>query len=241
MIRPTISSPVPQVRIEVAQPQRLCQQARQARFLEHQRHLVNGLGGWKRDNGVPFHVAEQRNLVLDVLRHREVAAAHDAVRLNANTPKFLHAVLGWLRLQLAGRRDVGQQCDVDVVDVFPPHVVRHLPDRLQEGKALDVADRAADLDHHHVRVRFRRELHHLLLDHVGNVRNRLDGASQVLPKAFVGDDAAVHLSGGHAGGAGQLQIDEPLIVAQVHVRLRPIPSDKDLAVLVRGHGAGIDI
>ena len=130
---------------------------------------------------------------------------------------------------------------MDVVDVVPSHVVRHLPDRLQEGESLDVADRTADLNHHDVRVRLRRELHHLLLDHVGNVRNRLDGASQVLPEAFVGDDAAVHLSGGHAGGAGQLQIDETLIVAQVHVRLGPVPRDKDLAVLVRGHGAGVDV
>ncbi len=41
---------------------------------------------------------------------------------------------------------------MDEQDIVPPHVVAHLPDGLQEGQALDVADRAADLDQDDVDV-----------------------------------------------------------------------------------------
>ena len=136
---------------------------------------------------------------------------------------------------------MGEQGDVDVVDVVAADVIGHLPDGLQEGQALDVAHGAAHLDDHDVKIRLVGEPHHLLLYDVCNVRHSLDGAPQVVAGPLVGDDAAVHLPGGHAGGAGQLQVDETLIVAQVHVGLGPVARDEDLAVLVRGHGAGVDV
>ena len=42
-------------------------------------------------------------------------------------------------------------------------------------------------------------------------------------------------------GAGEADVDEPLVVAQVEVGLRAVRGDEDLAVLVRGHGPRIDV
>ena len=40
---------------------------------------------------------------------------------------------------------------------------------------------------------------------------------------------------------GQLKVDESLVVAQVEVGLAAVMGDEDLAVLVRRHGARIDV
>ena len=46
----------------------------------------------------------------------------------------------------------GQQRHVDVEDVAAADVLAHLADGFEERQALDVADRAADLDDDHVRA-----------------------------------------------------------------------------------------
>ena len=45
---------------------------------------------------------------------------------------------------------IRQQRQVDVDDVAARQIVAELADRLEERQALDVADRAADLDQHEV-------------------------------------------------------------------------------------------
>ena len=67
-----------------------------------------------------------------------------------------HAVLRRLGLQLAGGADERHQRQVDVERVVAADVLPQLADRFEERQALDVADRAADLDEHDVDVRARR-------------------------------------------------------------------------------------
>ena len=69
----------------------------------------------------------------------------------------------------------------------------------------------------------------------------MNGATQKVSPALLTDQALIHLSRGQIGGPGQLHVDEPLIMAQVQVGLAPVFSDKDLTVLVGGHGAGIKV
>ena len=64
--------------------------------------------------------------------------------------QLAHRVLGRLGLQLLGGGDVGHQREVDVDRVVAPELEAELADRLEERQRLDVADRAADLDDHHV-------------------------------------------------------------------------------------------
>jgi hypothetical protein len=58
----------------------------------------------------------------------------------------------WVGLVLSSpaARDEGQQRQVDEDGLAARQVVAELADRLEERQALDVADRAADLDQHEV-------------------------------------------------------------------------------------------
>jgi hypothetical protein len=81
----------------------------QALGVEHERHLVDGVGVHRRDHARHGDVAEQRDLLLQVARDRAVAPAHDRVGLQTERAKLLHGVLGGLGLQLTTRADERHQ------------------------------------------------------------------------------------------------------------------------------------
>ena len=127
-----------------------------------------------------------------------------------------------------------QQRHVDVQHVAAADVLAHLADRLEEGQRLDVADGAADLHDHHVGLAVASHADDALLDLVGDVRDDLDRAAQVVAAALLGDDRLVDAAGRDVGQLGQVLVDEALVVAQVEVGLGAVVGDEHLAVLVRG-------
>ena len=120
--------------------------------LEHQRDLVDGVGGLGRDDRIGRDVGEQRDLLADLVGDRVVRAQDDDVGLDADPAQLLDRVLGGLGLELARGGQRGEQRHVDVQDVGAPDVLAHLADGLEERQRFDVADGAADLDDHDVRV-----------------------------------------------------------------------------------------
>ena len=227
--------------IGIAQAQVADQPAPEAERLELERHLVDRLGGGRRDDRLHVDVGEQRDLLADLVGDLAVGAEHDAVGLDADAAQLLDRVLGRLGLELAGRGEGRQQRDVDVQDVLAAHVLAHLADRLEERQALDVADRPADLDDHHVRVAVAGDAQDPLLDLVGDVRDDLDRAAEVVAAALLGDDRGVDAAGRDVGALGQVLVDEPLVVAQVQVGLGAVVGDEHLAVLVRRHRPRVDV
>ena len=206
---------------------------------EHQRHFVDRrdvLGGDDRFLG---DVAEQRDLALDVRIEEPVRPAEQDVRLNADRPQIAHAVLRRLGLQLAGGADERHQRQVDVERVVAADVLAELADRFEERQALDVADRAADLDERDVDVAASRA--DRVLDLVGDVRNHLHGPAEVVAAPLLLDDALVDLAGGPVRVARRERVGEALVVAEIEVGLAAVVGDVDLAVLVRAHRARIDV
>ena len=210
---------------------------------EHERHLVDArhvLGG---DHRLFVHVAEEGDLSLDLRVEEAIGPAEQDVRLDADGAQVADAVLRRLRLQLARRADERHQRQVNVERVLPADVLAQLADRLEEGQALDVADRAADLDDHDVDLvprvggRLPRDRPDALLDLVGDVRNDLDGPSQIVAAALLLDDRQVDLPGRPVVVARRHHGGEALVVAQIEVRLRAVVGDVDLSVLVRAHRA----
>ena len=235
------SRPVGHVAGVALEPQGAEDDVAQSRFLKEQGHLIDVADRLQGDDGVAGDIAERRNLLADAAGHRVIAAADDGVGLDADGPKLLDAVLGGLGLQLLGRRNIRKEGQVDVEDIVAAHLVPHLADGLQEGEALDIADGAADLDDDDLRAGLGGEAEDVVLDVVGDVGDGLDGAAEEIAAAFLGDQVEVDLAGGEVGGAGELEVDEALVVAEVEVGLAAVLGDEDLAVLVGGHGAGVDV
>ena len=117
---------------------------------KRERNLVDRADVGALDDGAEFHVAEQRDLALDVVGDRTLGAHDENVRLDTDLHQLAHRVLRRLGLELARRRDVRQQREVDEDRVLATDVVAELTNRLEERQRFDVADRAADFDDHDV-------------------------------------------------------------------------------------------
>src|SRR4029079_13184058 len=114
-------------------------------------------------------------------------------------------------------------------------------DRLEEREALDVADSPADLDDHDIRISVASDPTDTLFDLVGDVRDDLDGAAEIVAAALLGDDRLVDPAGGDVAQLAEVGVDEALVVTEVEVGLGAVVGDEDLAVLVRRHRPGIDV
>ena len=79
-------------------------------------------------------------------------------------------------------------------------VVAELADRLEERQALDVADRAADLEQHEIVLVVAGQDE--FLDGFGDVRNDLHRRAEIVAAAFLGDDVLVDAAGGDVVGLG---------------------------------------
>ena len=130
----------------------------------------------------------------------------------------------WMNMQL-------RAADVD----------RELADRLEERQRLDVAHRAADLGDDDVDVARLADQPDALLDLVGDVRDDLDGAAEVVAAALAADHRVVDPAGRDVRRARRVRVGEALVVAEVEVGLRAVLGHEDLAVLVRRHRARVDV
>ena len=208
---------------------------------ERERHLVGVVDVAGGDHGLLGKRAEQGDLAADVAVEAGLGAAQDRVRLDADPAQLVDRVLGRLRLQLAGVADVGNERQMQEHRPFRAEVRVELADRLEERQRLDVADRAADLGDHEVdRLRLGDD-QDLLLDLVGDVRDHLDGAAEVVAAALAGDHGVVDRARGDARGARGVVVGEALVVAEVEVGLGAVLGHEHLAVLERAHRPRVDV
>ena len=152
LIRPDELLPGGHVAPRAAQAELLQDDLVEALVGEDDGHLVDRLHVLGGDDRLLGHVAEEGELGLDVGGEEAVGAAEEDARRDADRAQLAHAVLHGLGLELVGGRDVGDEGEVDEDGVLAAHVLAELADRLEEGQALDVAHRAADLHDHHVGV-----------------------------------------------------------------------------------------
>ena len=96
----------------------------------------------------------QNSAILRLMSRIEepIGAAEQDVGLDADRPQIADAVLRRLGLELARGADERHQRQVDVERVVAADILAELADRFEKRQALDVADRAADLDEHDVDV-----------------------------------------------------------------------------------------
>lgn len=189
-----------------------------------------------------FDVAEHRDFTAVVVVEIVFGAADDDIGLDADFAEFGDGLLGGLGLDFTGRLHHGEKGDVDEADVFLADVEGELAEGFEEKVSFDIADRAADLgdDDVGLGVAFGSEIE-ALFDLVGDVGDELDGGPEVFAGTFVLDDGFEDLAGAEAVELRKLPVGEAFVVAEVEVGLGAVIEDVDLTVLVRRHGAGIDI
>src|SRR6516162_695596 len=124
-------------------------------------------------------------------------------------------------------------------DALAAELVAELADRLEEGEALDVADRAADLAENEI-LAVEISLNELL-DRVGDVGDDLYRRPEIFAAPFAADNGRVDPPGGDRIAAPRSDADIALVMAKIEIRLGTVIGDEHLAVLVRAHRAGVDI
>src|SRR6185503_3589258 len=231
--------PLVHLRFGLGQVEPLQNDAVEPFFGEDRRHLVDARHVARGDHRLFVHVAEERDLALDLLVEMAVGSAQQDVGLDADGAQIAHAVLRRLGLQLAGRADERHQREVDVERVVAPDVLAQLPDGLDERQALDGADRAADLDQDDVHVCG--DGLDRVLDRVGDVRDDLHRAPEVVAAALLLDHLQVDLAGGPVVVARGDGVGEALVVPEIEIGLGAVVGDVDLAVLVGAHRARVDV
>ena len=210
-------------------------------LFEHDRCLIQHGDGHVFDHAVGLDVAEQGDFAEDGLLERLIAAQHDDVRGNAHALQLLDRVLRGLGLVLLAAVQIRHERHVDVECVFAPDLQADLTDGLEKRLALNVAGRAADLRDNDVGVRLAADTIDKVLDLIRDVRNDLHRLAEVLAAALLVEHVPVHLAGREVGVFVQILVDEALIVAEVEIGLRAVLGNVHLAVLIRAHGAGVDI
>lgn len=166
--------------------------------------------------------------------------------MNADGAQRSNRVLGWLGLQFLAGADVGHQRDVNEEDVAAADVLADLACRFEERLGLDVPDGSTDFGDDHVGsllalARLGCRQAHTALDLIGDVRDDLYGVAKVVAAAFLFDDLGVNLSGGHVRHAGEVFVQEALVVTDIKIGFCAIIGDKDFTVLEGVHCARIHI
>ena len=226
--------------------------------LHHQWNLINAVRIQILKDMAARDIAEQRNLILQILRHLHLGTADNDIGTDSHLLKRLHAHLGGFGLHFCGTVQVGNQRHMDHAGIVGPLLLLELTDGFKERLGLNVADRSADLNdgnRHILRTDFHIRSLFLLrlfcrigllciesgLNLVGDMRNHLNGSSAVISMSFLIDDGPVHLSGGDVGIVIQILVDKTLIVSKIQIRFRSVVRYKHLPVLNRIHRAGIHI
>ncbi len=130
---------------------------------------------------------------------------------------------------------------MDEQSVFTSQLIAQLPYSFQEGLPLNVADRATNLYNDNIRAVRVPRCKDAALDLIGNMGNNLDSCPQITALALPVNDRFEDAPAGHAGTAQEVLIDKALIMPQVQVTLRAVLCDKNLAMLIRVHGARVYI
>ncbi len=128
---------------------------------------------------------------------------------------------------------------MNIKHIVTANIFAHLPDGFQKRLAFNVADGAADFNQHHIGAGLFGQLVEAGFDLTGQVWHNLDSAAQIIAAALFGDNGGIDLAGGDVRFGREVNVNEPLVIAEVKISFGTVTGDKDLTMLVRRHGARI--
>jgi len=214
---------------------------RDTRLFENQRDFIKQIRRHQGNHRFLADIAKLGNFAGEFPFHRIVAAGKDHIRHDTHRAQFTDGMLGGFGFRLVCGAQVREPGDVHKSGIFAPKVIAQFPNGFEERLTFDIPDRSADFDQGDIRFSGAGQHVYPPLDLVGNMRNDLDCAAEVIPAAFAVDHFLVDLPGRDGAGLFEVEIAEAFIVPQVQVGLRAIIQHKNFTVLVGAQCAGIHI
>jgi hypothetical protein len=138
-------SPWLEIRLFGLEPETLTDLPVESLLEEANRDFVDRLHVGTLDHTTEIHVAEQGDLALDLGGQGLLTPANQDVRLDPDLHELSDRVLGWLGFELACRRDVRNQGEMNEQRVVPADFLTELADGFEKRERLDVTDCSADL------------------------------------------------------------------------------------------------
>ena len=208
--------------------------------MKDQRKFVDVLRIGGVDHVLCLDVTLVRDLSLQLVTDRLIASTHDDVGLDAARTKLRDAVLSRFGLLFPARSDERHQRHMDVANIVAADFVLELTNRLEERKDLDVTNGSTDLGDDDVHIVGGQALN-TALDLIGDVRDDLNGPTQVITTSFRGKHRLIDAPCRCVRRTREVLVDEAFVVAEVEVRLATVIGDEDLSMFERIHGARIDV
>ena len=212
--------------------------------MEHQRHFINCRSVSNTNHAVHGDIREERNLGAFAFRNHVLGAAEQHVRIDTFFAQLLHGMLRWLRLQFTSGRNPRAKRQMDKAGVVTTHAEGHLTNGFNERQGFNVAHRTTDFNHSNVGLTVKGRSSAALdefLNFVRDVRNHLNGLTEVFATTFLTEHAFVDLTRREVVGLMHLRGDETFVVTEVEVGFRPVFRHKNFTVLERRHRARIDV
>ena len=128
---------------------------------------------------------------------------------------------------------------MDVTDIVTAFFNTHLANGFQERQRFDITDRTTDFNQGHIST-FGTAFDQML-DLISNVRNHLNGFTQVFTTALFLDHRLVNLAGRKVIALVHTGAGKALIVAEIQVGFCAIFRHEHFTVLEWAHRAGIDV
>ncbi len=124
-------------------------------------------------------------------------------------------------------------------------VAAHLPSHLTHGfdirQRLDIAHCSADFGDYKIIVTLVAQQFHTIFNFVGNMRNHLNGVSQIVTPSFLIDHRLVNPACGYIVLLRCGHIRKPFVVSQVEIGFGPVFGNKTFTMLVGIERTRVDI
>ena len=139
------------------------------------------------------------------------------------------------------RAQVWYQACVDIENIFRTNITFHLANCFKKWQGFNVPDSAADFGDNDIGIAMLGSAHNLFLNHVGDVGDDLNRCAEIFTAAFALQDFRINFPGCDIAVLVQVNINKPLIMAKVEVSLSTIIGDKHFTMLIRVHGAWVNV
>ncbi len=167
------------------------------------------------------------------MRQGSLCTTNQNIRLDTRPRKFLHRMLRGLCFQLFGSTQIGYQSQMNDHTIHSSQLPFQLSNCLYIRQGFDIAHCPTKLGYHNIKLTRIAKHEHPPLDLIRHMRNHLYRLSKIIATTLFLNHCLVNSARCHIVDLSGRNIQKPLIMPQIKIRLRPIFGDIALPMFVR--------